>query len=783
MRTALTHCDLLPYPIDISLLLAQLPDTLDASGALYSTTSSEISAKHPTAIAQCALAHWNVYLKNGSDRHKDAFIAQARWLLAHEFHLSSDASGWLVRVRATFPQTVGAGVDGWMGGDPCGRPFHPSKKTGEVCDGERPQGSSAPTDEKLSNNLTATQPCLSALAQGNAISVLVRAYQLTQEEAFLQAARRAVRTFELDILDTGVSTPIGANGIFFEEVAIYPAAHVLKGHILALFGLYDYVALTHNSTIEMLIQRSITALHILLDAFDTGYWTYSDLLHKRLASRSCHTLHVTLLEALARYSGCQHCRALAARWARYQARPECRLRYLITNHICTYWDKKLKPRLRRCIFRSVDINNQASSGRVCIPITAFPVPGGMRGVLKGVAQVMDNQWQMTYLTHHKGQDTGELEIEVFGRRIASPWNFPGVWLYCLSGWSKLCKLLRNSDFSLILPQDGIFTAAFAVMVGKIAGIRVVCMDHGSITLLDNPSFRKECIGYLKTYPWYRRIFLSLGFNFYWPSQHVLAWIAAHGADQFLIAGDEVEEAYHNLLGVHPSRILRYAYMIDAARFTPLDKATRANTHAEQGLSEDAIVITLINRLAPEKGLDFALEGIASALKVLPLDIQARVKVLIVGDGPLRSQVEADIQRYNLNSVCVLWGVANPSDVVSLLGISDIFLYSGTRGTNYSMAVLEAMAAGCAVIASVMPQSNAQLLAEGRGIAITPASATDISAALVRLCGDLTLCHNMGYMAREYVTTYHSAQMLKRSLLRASFFVPPIHSPTNRLHLR
>jgi glycosyltransferase involved in cell wall biosynthesis len=182
---------------------------------------------------------------------------------------------------------------------------------------------------------------------------------------------------------------------------------------------------------------------------------------------------------------------------------------------------------------------------------------------------------------------------------------------------------------------------------------------------------------------------------------------------------------------------------------------------------------LINRLVPEKGLQFALEGIALALAVLAPDIQTRMRVLIAGEGPLRSQIEADILRLGLNSVCIMWGEATPSGVVTILGMSDIFLYSGTLGTNYSMAVLEAMAAGCAVIASVAPQSNARLLAEGRGIAIQPGNATEIGTALARLCSDPALCHQMGQVAREYVTTHHSALMLKRTLLRASFFAPSV----------
>jgi len=391
-------------------------------------------------------------------------------------------------------------------------------------------------------------------------------------------------------------------------------------------------------------------------------------------------------------------------------------------------------------------------------------------VLAGVAQVMGDRWKMVYLTRHKGQRAEGLEIETFGRRAASPWHFPFVWLYCLAGGSKLFALLRRSPgYDLILPQDGVHSAAFAALIGKMAGVHVVCMDHGNVTLLDAPSFRSEVIGRFKAYPWHRQIVARLLLPFYRPSYRLLARIATHCADQFLVAGDEVEASYRQSFGVHPAHIVRYAYMLDTDRFTSPGKEARAKMRAEHGIPEDAIIITLINRLVPEKGLHLAIEGIAQALSALPPNVRARVKVLIAGDGPLRSQVEADIGRHRLDSVCRLWGEAAPSDVVTLLAISDIFLYSGTRGTNYSMAVLEAMAAGCAVIATTRPLSNAKLLAQGRGIAIPAEDVEQICEALVWLVNNPELCRQMGHLARNYVATQHNATMLKRALMRTTFW--------------
>lgn len=713
------HLDLLPYPIDVSQSLDLPFYTVAGTKVFGHSAHGTFSAfNDPTRTAQCALANWNAYLIQGHTQHREVFEAQADWLLHSRSLLSNGACGWLQSV--------------------------PSNAQG------------------------ASRPCLSVLTQGTAISVLVRAYSLTGKDPFLQAACQAVRTFELDILDGGVSAPVVENGVFFEEVAVYPAAHVLNAYMPGLFGLYDYVAVTNDRKIEVLLQHTLETFHSLLDEFDTGFWTRHDLLSRSLATRFYHALHIMLLEALAQYSGCEHCALLAARWASYQRHPTCRLRYFVASGAGAVWSKHLKPWLRRSIFRTGDEPGRTGRVRVCVPITAFPIAGGMQSVLRGVAQVMGDRWEITYLTHQKGPEAEGLEIETFGRRFASYWQFPFVWLYCLAGWGKLFTLLRRGPgYELILPQDGVYTAAFAAVIGKLAGVRVVCMDHGNVTLLDSHAFRSERVERIKEYPAYRRMVARLQTALYWPSLRLLALIAMRCTDQFLIAGDEVEASYRQRFGVHPVHITRYAYTLDADRFTPPNRECRAKMRQEQGIREDALIITLINRLAPEKGLHFAIEGIAQAVSALPEHMCERVKVLIAGDGPLRTQLQADIRLRGLDSMCVLRGEAAPADIPTLLALSDIFLYSGTRGTNYSMAVLEAMAAGCAVVASTRPLSNALLLAEGRGIAVPAEDAGQIGQALILLLDDLERCSRMGQMARDYIAMHHNAAIFRRTLMRVT----------------
>lgn len=285
-KTRQEACELPPYPLDMEPLLALPFGTLDEFGVPYNAPSKKYPAVYqPTTIAQYGLANWNAFLSTGDEQYKEAFMIQAHWLIDHELPLINDAGGWPI-------------------------PF--------------------PISEYHTPELW-----LSALTQGNVISLLVRAYSITNDDTFLQAARRAVRTFERDIQDGGVSTSIGDNGIFFEEVAVYPAPHILNGYLLALFGLYDYVSLINELQIVALIQRSLSTLHALLDRFDMGYWTYYDLFGKP-ATLFYHALHVTLLEALVQYSGCKHCETLAKRWAGYQCRRNFKLRYFVVSRFARY---------------------------------------------------------------------------------------------------------------------------------------------------------------------------------------------------------------------------------------------------------------------------------------------------------------------------------------------------------------------------------------------------------------------------------------------------------------
>jgi glycosyltransferase involved in cell wall biosynthesis len=709
------------YPVDLSLFL----DMSQEHPAPRDRSSVSSLRDDPIVIAQYALLWWNNYLASGNEQSREAFLRAALWLVEQALHFGDDAMGWPLVSAHTLYFTRGS----W----------------------------------------------LSSIAQGCGLSALMRAYQLTGDDCFLETAHYVARTFERDILDGGVCSPVGANGVFFEEVAVYPAAHTLHGCVFALLGLYDYVAITENSQMLQYIRRGETTLHNVFDEFDLHFWTRADLHQRGLTTPAQLAQQTLLLRALAGCTKCSQCAVRASRWHQYQCRPLSHIRYKFAHHEALL--KRALLRLVRTVImsKSPAINPMSAPRlRVCVPVTHHPAPGGMGTFLDRMARIMVDRWQLDYLTQRIGPDAGERVMHRFGRTWMTPWHFPQVWLYVLTGARKLLSLMhRGANYELIIPQDGVFSAAFAALVGKLTGVRVVCFDHSTLTWFKSRNYSAEKWRYLegKTWPWLFLQLVRLLLAFYWPSLHLLARFATAQADHFLIPGvpgDEID-AICRELRIPASQVTRFNLTVDMQRHEALSAEERAARRASMNIPIDALVIAIAARLDPEKGLDISMESISRVVSSLPPALSDRVRVMIAGDGKLRGWLEEEIRRRELSHVCRMMGYVSNKEIQSLLEASDILLYTSTRGACMPLAVLEGMAASCAVIASDEPLANVYVLAEERGIVVPAGDLDQTGIALERLLRDNDLRDQMGKAARDYISLHHSAEAFRRVLLRASYW--------------
>jgi len=167
-------------------------------------------------------------------------------------------------------------------------------------------------------------PWRSALAQGQGISVMVRAYNLTGERVYLNTAERAYASFMRDISQEGGVTFTDNNGdVWLEECVISPPTHVLNGYIWSLWGVLDYYLTTRSLHAEELYSKCVITLERNISRYHLGFWSRYHLaptLLPMIASPYYHRLHIVQLRAMERLTGRETFKVYADIWEHCAAR-------------------------------------------------------------------------------------------------------------------------------------------------------------------------------------------------------------------------------------------------------------------------------------------------------------------------------------------------------------------------------------------------------------------------------------------------------------------------------
>jgi heparosan-N-sulfate-glucuronate 5-epimerase len=167
---------------------------------------------------------------------------------------------------------------------------------------------------------TLKAPWYSGLAQGQGVSVLVRAYKESGEMRYLEAARRALESFYLSPSEGGVACTDDRGDLWFEEYIVSPPTHILNGFIWASWGVYDYFLATQESAAQELFARAVETLLHNLDRYDVGFWSLYEQSGTRLpmvASLFYHQLHIVQLRVMHRLTGEDAFAQVADRWEGY----------------------------------------------------------------------------------------------------------------------------------------------------------------------------------------------------------------------------------------------------------------------------------------------------------------------------------------------------------------------------------------------------------------------------------------------------------------------------------
>jgi glycosyltransferase involved in cell wall biosynthesis len=136
-----------------------------------------------------------------------------------------------------------------------------------------------------------------------------------------------------------------------------------------------------------------------------------------------------------------------------------------------------------------------------------------------------------------------------------------------------------------------------------------------------------------------------------------------------------------------------------------------------------------------------------------------VRALVVGDGPERSELSAEIGRLGLDGAVDLAGERD--DVAELLAAADVFVLP-SRSEGLPMSVLEAMAAGLPVVASAVG-GVPELVEDGEtGILVPPGRPDALAAALGGLAADPALRARLGAAGRRRAEARFGIEACRRA---------------------
>ena len=202
-------------------------------------------------------------------------------------------------------------------------------------------------------------------------------------------------------------------------------------------------------------------------------------------------------------------------------------------------------------------------------------------------------------------------------------------------------------------------------------------------------------------------------------------------------------------GLRREQLLWMPNPVDTEEFSPCDRGHRSALRARLTLSQQALAVTFVGRLAPEKELPSLIEAFASVAKEVP-----RAVLILVGDGPVRKHLEVMAGELHLKASIRFTGQQTPVQVSEWLQASDVFaLVSSNEGFPCSLA--EAMSSGLPSVVSDIP-ANLQLIDPGvHGLHVAMRSTPSIGAALKQLLGDEVLRTRMGLAARQRVIDNYS----------------------------
>jgi len=171
------------------------------------------------------------------------------------------------------------------------------------------------------------------------------------------------------------------------------------------------------------------------------------------------------------------------------------------------------------------------------------------------------------------------------------------------------------------------------------------------------------------------------------------------------------------------------------------------------------VIGCVGAFVPWHGLDFLIQATHDLLEEMD------VHILLVGDGPVRKDLEKTIHALSIHSRVTITGFVDYQDVPGYIELFDIGLMTGSNMHGSPMKIFEYMAMGIPVIAAAYPPIR-EIIDDGvNGSLFPPHDKVLLRAKIKELLNDENMRNCMGKATKEKVMKHFTWQRNVEKLLQ------------------
>lgn len=228
------------------------------------------------------------------------------------------------------------------------------------------------------------------------------------------------------------------------------------------------------------------------------------------------------------------------------------------------------------------------------------------------------------------------------------------------------------------------------------------------------------------------------------------WLYGRSARHVVTTGESLRKTLINDLELQPERVTSIPTGIDTVRFAPGDKAS---VRTKLGLDPECHYLGIVATLRSWKGHLFLLDAFAK------LDLPDW-KLLFVGEGPMRGNIDNKITELGLENRVVFAGQRSDPEV--WLRALDIFCLPSYANEGVPQSIMQAMLSELPIITTPVGAILETVTDGETAIVVEPRNAVSLAEAILQLVDNTPLANRLAYSAREAALARFSLEnMLNR----------------------